>query len=233
MVSPEKAITTMHYALATFLFLLSYLPAFAGAWLRESGTGFISSTAIASLNRDLGQTTYLEYAVRDDVTLGAELGFHTAASGRQSGTASFFVRRPLVKQRWPNVWAYELGMGVGWTGDLVLPNIKAGISWGRGYRLNEINGWMAIDTSVLWDVYKGEYLAKLDGTLGVNFTPRLTGMLQVFYSGWADADATYFAPSVVFRPLTARPQIRLQVGAKTLIGEPTSVTLKFSLWRNF
>tara|TARA_R110002033_G_scaffold67173_3_gene118168 strand:- start:39 stop:746 length:708 start_codon:yes stop_codon:yes gene_type:complete len=235
MVSPERAITTMRFALATFffLFLILYSPAFAGAWLREKGTGFTSSTASATLSRDLGQTTYLEHGVRDDVTLGAELSFHTAASGLQSGFASFFVRRPLVKQRWPHVWAYELGMGVRWTGNLVLPNLKAGISWGRGYSLNEIDGWMAIDTSVLWDLYNSEYLAKIDGTLGMNFTPRLTGMLQLFYSGWTRADATYFAPSIVFRPVKARPHVRLQVGAETLIGEPTSVTLKFSLWRNF
>ena len=223
----------MRFALASVLFLLSCPAAFAGAWLRERGTGFTSSTATVSQSRDLAQTTYLEFGVRDDLTLGAELGFDTAASGLQSGSASFFVRRPLVEQRRSNVWAYELGMGVDWNGALILPNIQAGISWGRGYRLSGIDGWMAIDTSVVWDVYKSEHLAKMDGTVGVNFTPRLTGMFQIFHSGSADADATYFAPSIVFRPLKSRPRIRLQVGAETLIGDPTSVTAKFSLWRNF
>jgi len=139
-------------------------PAFSGAWLREKGTGFSSVSASAEIAQNITQTIYLEYGVREDLTLGAEVGSTLSANGTQSGSATVFLRRPIRANDGPTVWSYELGIGAGWTGYAISPSLKTGLSWGRGYKINQMNGWMAVDASVLLDVYSADYSAKIDAT---------------------------------------------------------------------
>ena len=70
-------------------------PAQGGAWLREKGTGFTSTTVNVTRSYDISESTFMEYGVRDDLTLGAEVGFLASSIGLQSGFASVFLRRPL------------------------------------------------------------------------------------------------------------------------------------------
>ena len=46
-------------------------PAQGGAWLREKGTGFTSTTVNVTRNYDIAESTFMEYGVRDDLTLGS------------------------------------------------------------------------------------------------------------------------------------------------------------------
>ena len=118
-------------------------------------------------------------------------------------------------------------------GDAVYPNVKAGLSWGRGYTLGQKHGWVTIDSSLAWDIYLQEHLAKVDSTIGINFGDRFSGMLQIYYASTSAVSATSVAPSIVMRPLKSRPDIRFQIGAETLINDTSNPALKLSLWREF
>ena len=219
--------------LVILLFLLDVSTANAGAWLREKGSGFSSVTASSTLFRDISQTTYFEYGVRDDLTLGAEVAFFTSAAGVQSGSAKIFLRRPIGKRDRPSVWSYELGMGADWSSDGIRPNLQAALSWGRGYQLKHLNGWIAVDGSILLGVYDANHTAKIDSTIGLNFNERFAGMIQVFHSEMVNINATSIAPSILVRPIKRRPDIRLQIGGETQMGNADNSVLKLSIWREF
>lgn len=219
--------------LAIVLLVLATSPATAGAWMREKGSGYSSITISTTLSRDFSESTYLEFGVRDDLTLGAEVAFYAFSNGVQSGSATVFLRRPIGKAGRPNVWAYELGFGAGWSGDIVRPYIRGGLSWGRGYQLKRLNGWMAVDASLFIDTYYGEHLLKIDSTIGLNFNNRLAGMIQIFHAATSDISATSIAPSILFKPIKNRPEFRLQIGTETQIGNTDNSAFKISFWRDF
>ena len=191
------------------ILLTAPVPAYSGAWLREKGKGFSSNTVSVTQNYDISESTFLEYGVRDDLTLGAEVSFLASAYGLQSGSATLFLRRPLGRQGRPNVWSAELGIGAAWVGDVVTPNVKAGLSWGRGFTLAE------------------------DSPVGINLGERFSGMLQIFHASTSTTTATSIAPSIIVRPIKSRPDIRLQIGAETLITDSSNPALKLSIWREF
>jgi hypothetical protein len=215
----------MVHLLAALIVLTCTSPAFAGAWLREKGAGFSSVTGSATIGGDIAESSYLEFGARDDLTFGVEIGF--------TGFATAFLRRPIGKNDKPGVWAYELGMGVGWTDYVIRPYLLTGLSWGRGYDLGGLNGWLAVDTSVTWDVYFAEHLVKIDSTLGMNFGDRFSGMLQLFGAGTAAGHTTSIAPSILVTPLNNHPEIRLQIGGQSQIGLPANSAIKVSIWRSF
>lgn len=219
--------------LAILFFLLDVSTATAGAWLREKGTGFSSITTSGTLSRDFSETTYWEYGVRDDLTLGVEAAFFTFASGAQSGSGMVFLRRPIGKRDRPSVWAYELSMGADWSGVAVRPNIRGALSWGRGYQLRQLNGWMAVDGSIKLDVYDASHTIKIDSTVGLNFNDRFSGMIQVFHANTANSTATSIAPSFVVKPIKSKPNIRLQIGGGTELGDVINTGFKISFWREF
>ena len=101
------------------ILLTAPVTAYSGAWLREKGKGFSSNTVSVTQNYDISESTFLEYGVRDDLTLGAEVSFLASSYGLQSGSATLFLRRPLGRQGRPNVWSAELGIGAAWVGDVV------------------------------------------------------------------------------------------------------------------
>ncbi|WP_323803223.1 hypothetical protein [Sulfitobacter litoralis] len=216
-----------------FILLTAPVPAYSGAWLREKGKGLSSNTVTVTQNYDISESTFIEYGVRDDLTLGAEVSFLASSYGLQSGSATLFLRRPLGRQGRPNVWSAELGIGAAWVGDVVTPNVKAGLSWGRGFTLAQKNGWITIDSSLSWDVYLHEHLAKVDSTVGIDLGERFSGMLQLFHASTSTTTATSIAPSIIVRPIKSRPDIRLQIGAETLITDSSNPALKLSIWREF
>ncbi|SFS96948.1 hypothetical protein SAMN04488040_2530 [Sulfitobacter marinus] len=228
--------------LAIVLVFLSTSPANAGAWMREKGSGYSSTTLSATLLQDFSESTYLEYGVSDRLTLGAESNFYAFANGVQSGTAMIFLRRPIGRRDRPSVWAYELGIGAAWSGDIVRPNFRAGISWGRGYQLGRLSGWMTVDASLFIDTYYyyedhaykiyAEQIVKIDSTIGLNFNDRIAGMVQVFHAAAPDTRATSIAPSLVFKPLKNRPENRLQLGVETQLGNSDNSAFKISFWRD-
>lgn len=225
----------VHKRCITAFLISSFIaaPANSGAWLREKGSGFTSVTVNAKAAQDFSQTSFFEYGVRDDLTLGLEIGLNAESTGAQSGFATFFLRRPIGKEHRANVWAYELGMGGGWDGDSFQPYLKTGLSWGKGFNLCQVDGWMAIDASIVWIVYSDDQLAKFDVTAGLNLTERVTGMVQVFHANIGGTGTTSFAPSIIIKPFKDRPNIHFQIGGEMQIGDTSNSALKVALWREF
>jgi hypothetical protein len=203
----------------------------AGAWLREKGTSFTSISFSTTWFRDTANASYLEYGVRDDLTIGADIGYASSNNGTQSGYGVIFVRRPLWQNDGPNQWAYELGVGAAWVDDYVLPVVKTGISWGRGIKVRDKYGWMAVDTSIAWDVADGHHLAKIDTTVGINFTEVTTGMVQLFIANLDRDTYASIAPSIVLKP--RKSKFQYQIGLETQLGNADFTGIKIGLWREF
>lgn len=203
----------------------------AGAWLREKGSSFTSVSFGSTWFRDTTNTSYLEYGLRDDLTIGADIGYATSQKGKQSGYGTIFMRRPLGQNKGPNQWAYELGVGAAWVGEAVLPYLKTGVSWGRGIKVRETHGWMAVDASMTWDVTSGLHLAKVDSTVGMNFTDITTGMVQFYLANLDQKTYASIAPSLVFKP--RKGQLRFQIGAESQLGNFENTAIKLGLWRDF
>jgi hypothetical protein len=203
----------------------------AGAWLREKGTSFTSVSFSATWFRDTANTSYLEYGLRDDLTIGADIGYMTSRTGAQSGYGTIFIRRPLGQSDGPNKWAYELGVGTTWVDNLISPHLKTGVSWGRGIKVREKYGWVAVDASVSWDVTSGRHLAKVDSTVGFNFTEVTTGMVQLYLAHVDRKTYASIAPSIVIKP--RKGKFRFQIGAESTLGHSENTALKLGLWREF
>lgn len=203
----------------------------AGAWLREKGSSFTSVAFTSTWFRDTTSTSYLEYGLRDDLTIGADIGYATSRNGTQSGYGTFFIRRPLGQRDRNIKWAYELGVGAAWVGDTVLPYVKTGLSWGRGIEVRDKSGWMAVDASMTWDVTSGHHLAKIDSTIGVNFTEVTTGMVQLYLAHLDSETYGSIAPSILIKP--RKSKFRIQIGAESQLGHFDNTAIKIGLWREF
>lgn len=220
----------MRLVILTLIALCGAMPALAGAWLREEGKTF---TAVSvSIDRALQMTTstYLEYGLRPNMTIGADISMARTAGG-QDGFATLFLRRPLGKNEGKSRWAYEVGVGARWDAAVFVPHVKAGINWGRGITLREKGGWATVDATLRFDLGGGGgHLAKLDGTVGLNFNDALAGMFQVFISHDGEVSAS-LAPSVIYTPKSGK--FKIQFGAETPIGDSGATTLKVGFWREF
>lgn len=206
-------------------------PALAGAWLREKGKTFVASTFSITYFYDISQSTYLEYGLRDELTLGADITTFQSSLGLQSGSATLFLRLPLGEPTDRGRWTYDLGAGAGWVGDIVSPHVKAGLSWGRGFSVKEKNGWLSVDASVKWDFGLGSQEIKLDSTAGLDFSNFASGMLQLFVSSTPAGTFTKVAPSVIFSPKGGK--YRFQVGSEIPVDAPENTSIKLGLWRQF
>jgi len=216
-----------------FILILSFMAssADAGAWLREKGSSFTSVAFTSTWFRDTTNTSYLEYGLRDDLTIGADIGYATSRNGTQSGYGTFFIRRPLGKTDGISKWAYEVGVGAAWVGEEVFPYIKTGLSWGRGIDVRDKSGWMAVDASMTWDVTAGHHLAKVDSTIGVNFTDVTTGMVQLYLAHLDQKTYGSIAPSILIKP--RKSKFRIQIGAESQLGHFDNTAIKIGLWREF
>ncbi|MGJ8628092.1 MAG: hypothetical protein ACSHXB_14120 [Sulfitobacter sp.] len=223
----------MRSGLLIFIVLSSLLAgsANAGAWLREKGSSFTSVSFSSTWFLDTTNTSYLEYGLRDNLTVGADVGYATSRNGTQSGYGTLFIRRPLGQNDGPNQWAYELGVGAAWVGEEVLPYLKTGLSWGRGIKLRDTNGWMAVDASITWDVTSGLHVAKIDSTIGLNFTEVTTGMVQLYLAHLDQQTYGSIAPSIVIKPRNSK--FRIQIGAESQLDDLENTGIKLGLWREF
>tara|TARA_R110002049_G_scaffold44333_3_gene129815 strand:+ start:49289 stop:49921 length:633 start_codon:yes stop_codon:yes gene_type:complete len=203
----------------------------AGAWLRETGSSFTATSFSGSYFLDTSQSTYIEFGLRDNLTLGADINFYNSRLGQQSGHATLFVRMPIGATDSDNRWAYELGIGATWAGEFYYPHVRAGLSWGRSVKWNDHSGWMAVDASVRRDIGIDTTVTKIDSTIGIDFTPVTTGMLQLFVTHDPAGAKAKLAPSVVISPSFSK--FRFQIGTETPLGSPRDTAIKIGLWRSF
>ena len=216
---------------AIALVLLVAHPALAGAWMRDKGHGFVSSTVNA--NRDGGTTsTYLEYGLTDRVTLGADMFMTYDVQGTRDGYGTLFLRHALGPTDRANKWALVGGGGVAVIGFEVLPFLKTGLSWGRGYQLGTRQGWIAVDSAVLWDLTYAQHVHKLDTAIGLALTPRLRGLFEVYLDRTNGTTTTTLAPSLLIQT-GAKRQYTLQIGAEIPRDDRSAATLTIGFWNTF
>ncbi|UWR22034.1 hypothetical protein [Sulfitobacter sp. S190] len=207
------------------------LPACAGAWLKEKGSGFASVSLSGNYYLDTANSTYIEYGLYHNLTVGADITLLRSRYGVQSGFATFFMRRPIGPTDGNTRWAYELGLGAGWVEGRVSPLVKTGLSYGRGITLFDKNGWLSVDSSVTWDVSYGYHLSKVETTAGLNFSDQLAGMMQLYVGEFSGSGFVVIAPSIIIKP--KKTKLQFQVGAETEWGNTDNSALKIGLWRSF
>lgn len=224
----------MRLILPVFL-LLAAATAEAGAWLREKGTGFLAFKGVAAQDGATDGAIYFEYGVRPDLTLGARAGADLTLSQVDmqakgymiDGTAFAFLRRPIHLSNRPFKLAYELGIGSTYGPDTD-PLVLTGLSYGRGLKLGERYGWLAIDAAVEWSLGKTSDLAKLDATLGLTLNDRFKVMGQVFLSETDSVQTTTLSTSLIWQPKPDRPSY--VVGVERQDGQ---MGLAFGAWYDF
>ncbi|QFT58775.1 hypothetical protein FIU94_08050 [Sulfitobacter sp. THAF37] len=206
-------------------------PAQAGAWMREKGTSFVSSTFVLNRLLDQSSSTYVEHGWSDDLTIGADISLANSHLGLQSGAATFFFRRRLGPAESTQKWAYEIGAGTAWVQDLMLPHVKLGLSWGRNFEAAGRWGWMGVDGALFWDVSTGRRAAKLDGTVGYNFSDVTAGMIQIYLAQIDGQSHATFAPSILIRPRNRN--FRIQIGTESPFDAFSATSVKLGIWREF
>ncbi|MEH6648022.1 hypothetical protein [Sulfitobacter sp.] len=201
--------------------------AHAGPWLREKGSTFMEVSFASNYILDTTRQTYLEYGLSDKTTVIADIGMIQPRNAEHGGIATFSLRRALSAPDATSKWAYELGAGVGWAGDEILPHFRTGLSWGRGMSWGETSGWMTVDAAVIWDLTNAQHVSQLDATLGANFTDFTTGMIQIYTAHIDGASIVTLAPSVVFNP--QKGGYRIKLGAESELSDWDNSAFKIGL----
>ncbi|WP_318328264.1 hypothetical protein [Sulfitobacter sp. D35] len=217
-------------ALTVWLWLA--MPVLAGAWMREEGTGFFSSSIEHDGKEQGNASTYLEFGARPDLTVGADLSIELFPESTSTSYAGFFLRRPLGNAEGTHRWAWRLGAGVAWDMEVTQPYLETGLHWGRGIELWQRYGWAAIDGTIKWETMTGDQIVKLDSTLGLGVSERLKGMMQLFLEYDQETTVTKVAPSVLWEP-EGFGGFTFQFGAVIESGAEDRPTLKLGIWREF
>ncbi len=205
----------------------------AGPWLREKGESFTSFSLSASLFRDTNSTGYLEYGVTERSTMGLEMGLARNETRRKLAFGTLFLRRPIGKTDGPSRMAYELGVGATYAGagTGARAHLKTGLSWGRGLTLGDRSGWINTDAAVLWSLSNDTHVGKLDTTLGMTFSDRFQGMVQLNFAHQEGETFSYFEPSLIFTP--PKSKLQIQFGVITPLDQPNKTAIKLGLWHRF
>jgi len=212
-----------------FLFLVQ--PAQAGPWLREKGSSFVAVSFSTTYFLETSSQTYLEYGLSETTTAIADFGIARLHNSPNGGYATLSFRRSILPPDSRSKLSYELGLGTGWLGEEMLPHLRTGLSWGRGITLAKKNGWTTVEGAVNWDLTNRLHVAKLDATLGINFTDVTAGMLQIYSAHTVEDSFATIAPSVVISPKNGK--YRLQIGTESQLGDIQNSALKLGLWREF
>ncbi|MEP1766896.1 MAG: hypothetical protein ABJJ53_09715 [Sulfitobacter sp.] len=203
----------------------------AGPWLREKGAAFLAVSFSTTYFLDTSSQTYLEYGLTDKMTIIADIGIARLRNSPTGGYTTLSFRRSILPADRTSKLAYELGVGTGWIGDEFLPHVRTGLSWGRGISMGKKSGWTTIESAVNWDLTNQLHVAKLDATLGINFTDVTAGMMQIYSAHTVYDSIATIAPSIIISPKNGK--YRPQIGTESQIGNIQNSVLKLGLWRDF
>ncbi|CUH67283.1 hypothetical protein TG4357_02918 [Thalassovita gelatinovora] len=198
----------------------------AGAWLRDKGTGFFSTSAYLIDPNSGGNHyagIYMEYGVAARLTLGLDLGRGVSGNGKTIG----FLKLPIGSLMGPHHIVLDLGFGE-IAGN---PTFRPGLSYGRGFSGRLGDGWVSLETAIELNLRDKTSDYKADLTIGLNRDDRHKLMLQ-FQSGKAVGDPPFLrmVPSVT-RSIGKDWLLELGVTQEVIGGNASG--LKISLWRYF
>lgn len=201
--------------------------AVAGAWLRETGTGFLSLSGEVTEPDAFGiyrqdYSLYAEYGLAERLTLGVDAGHDMLRMSK----GVVFARLPLGRADRTVKLAVELGAGQ--VGDDTA--LRPGLSIGRGITLWGRGGWLNADGRAVL-AGGGAMTLESDLTFGLSVTGRSKVILQL-QAGQPDIGDGYatFAPSLVYE---TRPGAHLEIGLTQPLTGSDLRSLSLGLWRMF
>lgn len=219
----------MSRSLLLSLLLMPWLaaPALPGAWPRAKDTAFVATSAQIEGPDEHGFysqnfSLFAEYGLTERLTLGIDVGGDAVRMSKAVG----FLRWPVGPAERPLKLAVEFGAGRV-QGETAL---RPGFNIGRGIKLLERYGWLAVDSrAVLFE--GGAVSLEGEATFGLSVTARSKVILQL-QAGAPDEgrDYTRFAPSFVHQ---IRPGIHIEAGLVEPLTGGGHRGFKLGLWRNF
>lgn len=210
----------------------------AGAWMRETGGGFVAATATPRIDHNGYQSVetalYGEYGVSNWLTLGLDLN-HAMSWDEIGGHALVFARFPIL-QKGKLRLAIEAAAGQHMRNEHRFAMSKLTVSAGRGlspdWGSKWGHGWIAIDLAGENRTGLTDPIVKLDMTLGLPNYGRIGPMLQVETAKIRDKPLFWtVTPGIRYETKKAGTYV-VGVERKT-IGENRFWGLKFGLWRSF
>lgn len=204
--------------------------ALPGAWLREEGAWFLSATATlrqTETGRRTETEAYLEYGLRPRLTLGGNL---YGVQG-QSGHALAFLRLPILPLESETKLAFELGAGAHYTGPEWSPMWKAGVSFGRGFKLAQSYGWLNVEASYEDRLGDPSPLYKVETTIGQSTGGPLRPMMKFTASQIVGQDLTWKASANLL--IDGQGATTWIVGVEREEADRPGTALSLGLWRSF
>lgn len=229
---------------ALILGLASASSAQAGAWLREKGKGFLSTSIQTTENNGSSVSFYLEYGLAAKATFGADITYDTEILNYLSGSevapetiddipigsGILFVRFPLGPTDQTNKWAFHLGIGARYFEAEFLRATEIGLSWGRGIQIGERYGWVNVDSSYNDAEAPAKTRIKVDATIGLGMSDKTKIMLQMFNTFVDGERFSSLAPSLLYSPGQGKVTFQLSSEIPTGGGEPS---IKLGVWNEF
>lgn len=221
----------MRFAIAALLACaISAPPVFAGAWLREQKSVFLSFGGTIRGNKETlpEQETkiYAEYGLLPRMTLGFD--FNDVRT--KSAHVLLFARLPIGPSDRPARYAFELGVGKHRYQEEWAPMYKAALAFGRGFESRFGNGWMGAELAYEMRTAFPEPAIKLDFVAGLSSGPRFRPLIKLetaYVQGqpfsWA------FTPGIMF-------DVRKTTWVLGIEGRSTTqktIGLTFNIWQNF
>jgi len=217
----------------------------AGPWARAPGEVFLSFSQNLSASAEALATGMMEVSGYSSIygevglgrrlTLGLDLG-----RGDDTDEAIVFLRRTLTRPEGRVQVALDLGYGersADLLGDSQLARI--GLSLGRGIDAAALDwlpvemtgGWVGLDAITVWDLTRNEQRWKIEATLGLRPSERVSVLLQGIAEQWPGADISYgLNPSVVFQ---IREGTSVELGLRSSFDDTPRVGLELGLWHQF
>lgn len=223
--------------------MISVQPAYAGAWMREVGTGFTSILAtLRELNgtRQVESSLYGEYGLTPYLTLGTDMHEVSGLGGGNiSGSAIgnvghvlVFLRTPLGPTTGRTKVALELALGGSHLGTQWRGMGKTTLSVGRGFTSRWGDGWFNVDTAL--EMHRGtpDPIFKLDAVIGLSSGYRVRPLLQL--------ETTYLPDTPLIWSVTPGIMIDARnkkttwlVGLERKTAGKSALGLKVGFWRKF
>jgi hypothetical protein len=218
----------------------------AGAWLREKGKGFASSSLQTTDDAGTSGSFYVEYGLSEGMTVGLDATYDTDLATYitdrttvilnedgtfPQGSAIVFLRFPLGPTDQANKWAYHIGVGVRYENAELAKAAEVGLSWGRGIQWRDRYGWVGVDASYNRAEEPARDRIKLDATVGLGITKRLKGMLQMFNTIEDGETYSKIAPSLLVS--LGKGSTTLQLSSEIPVSGGGDPSIKIGLWYEF
>lgn len=217
-------------ALACMICLIATQPALAGAWMRDKGKGFVSTTSTIRAgppDADIEFGFYADYGLTSRLNIGLDINETPGVDGY----ALLFLRLPLPAPGPHSKLAIELGVGSHHRSENWHPMYRMGLSWGYGFASPLVPGWAAVELAIEHRGGHAEPLVKLDAIIGLTSSDGIRPMLQLETAIAQHLPLQWkLTPSLI---IPGKGKIKWVVGIQQRSFGTSRTGLKVTLWRRF